>query len=428
MKKAGIFILALLSCLYFQAASGAENLSEGIKSGDFWKKSGQELLAGYFSGQRANWVDASKTTFRIGKPKLTLGGVKLGELLLRISEEGKPESMTIMVYNKGDDGTLDKKAFEEKIGTISEALTAMTGVEGKPFHVARDEAAVKLKAVGWTWPEGALTMESSSSKDGREFEAEFIRLRLAPTADALTRGGSGGRVSKSELLSRVEKQGKRVEIKGIPMVDQGQKGYCVVATAARVFAYYGMDFVDQHELASIGNTSSDGGTSTSEMAKALKKIGGRFQVRIKEIEAMDDFKSYQKVAKDYNRAARKLKKEPLPDFGYDVTGFWDKMNADTLRLARAGSQNQIDKWMKPVREYISQGIPVLWCLHLGIVPEPMTLSQSRGGHMRMIIGYDDDKKTIIFSDSWGAMHTSKEMPVVDAIAPTTSRMVLIPSR
>ncbi|MFR4224380.1 MAG: hypothetical protein ACLT38_12745 [Akkermansia sp.] len=39
-------------------------------------------------------------------------------------------------------------------------------------------------------------------------------------------------------------------IQDIPMVDQGQKGYCVVATAARIFAYYGMDYVDQHELAS----------------------------------------------------------------------------------------------------------------------------------------------------------------------------------
>ena len=55
------------------------------------------------------------------------------------------------------------------------------------------------------------------------------------------------------------------------MVDQGQKGYCVVATAARIFAYYGMDYVDQHELASLANTSADGGTNTAAMAENLKK-------------------------------------------------------------------------------------------------------------------------------------------------------------
>lgn len=57
------------------------------------------------------------------------------------------------------------------------------------------------------------------------------------------------------------------------MVDQGQKGYCVVATAARIFAYYGMDYVDQHELASLANTSADGGTNTAAMAENLKKSG-----------------------------------------------------------------------------------------------------------------------------------------------------------
>lgn len=409
-------------------ACGADSLSEGVKTGDFWKKGGQELLAQYFNGQRANWVDQSKTTFRIGKPSLTLGGVKLGELLLKMSQEGKPESMTVMVYNKGDNGSLDKKEFEEKLEKVSEVLTGLTGVKGKPSHVARDEAAVKLKAVGWVWPGGAIMLESSSSRDGREFEAEFIRLRLAPSAQSLTRGGDSERVTKASLAAHVEKQGKRVEIKGMPMVDQGQKGYCVVASAARVFAYYGMDFVDQHELASIANSSADGGTSTADMAKALKKIGGRFQIRVKDIDSMDDLKSYQKLTKDYNRLARKLKKEMLPDVTYDLTKFWDTIDAEVLREARAGSQNQIDKWMKPIREYISAGIPVLWCLHLGIVPEPLAINQSRGGHMRMIIGYDDEKKTIIFSDSWGAMHSSKEMPIVDAMAATTSRMVLMPSR
>jgi hypothetical protein len=34
----------------------------------------------------------------------------------------------------------------------------------------------------------------------------------------------------------------------VPMVDQGQKGYCVVASAERVMRYYGSK-VDENELA-----------------------------------------------------------------------------------------------------------------------------------------------------------------------------------
>ena len=74
------------------------------------------------------------------------------------------------------------------------------------------------------------------------------------------------------------------------------------------------------------------------------------------------------------------------------------------------------------------GIPVFWSVQLGIVPEPLRLSQTRGGHLRLIIGFDEAKKTLIFSDSWGAAHTEKEMPLADAIAITTGRQVMQPSK
>lgn len=74
------------------------------------------------------------------------------------------------------------------------------------------------------------------------------------------------------------------------------------------------------------------------------------------------------------------------------------------------------------------GHPRVWSVQLGIVPEPLRLSQTRGGHLRLIIGFDEEKKTLIFSDSWGAAHTEKEMPLADAIAITTGRQVMQPSK
>ena len=69
-----------------------------------------------------------------------------------------------------------------------------------------------------------------------------------------------------------------------------------------------------------------------------------------------------------------------------------------------------------------------WSVQWGIVPEPKRLSQTRGGHLRLIIGFDEEKKTVIFSDSWGAEHTDKEMPMADAIAIPTGRQVMQPSK
>lgn len=113
---------------------------------------------------------------------------------------------------------------------------------------------------------------------------------------------------------------------------------------------------------------------------------------------------------------------------YDWSGFWDNADGEVLKLARAGSPSQMDKWLNAIRPYITAGIPVLWSVQLGIVPEPLRLSQTRGGHLRLIIGFDEEKKTLIFSDSWGAAHTEKEMPLADAIAITTGRQVMQPSK
>jgi hypothetical protein len=270
-------------------------------------------------------------------------------------------------------------------------------------------------------------VEANTSRDNNNFEAEFIRLKIGPNEAAISRADASSRATKSDIKKHVIKEGKRIVIKDIPMVDQGQKGYCVVATASRIFAYFGMDYVDQHELASLCNTSASGGTSTEVMAESLKKIGSRFQIRVKVLDTLVARKDFANLIKDYNRAAGRLKKQKL-DQNSDWNGIWETADADVLRQARAGSQGQIDRWTKTIRPYLEAGIPILWSVQLGIVPEPKYISQSRGGHLRLIIGLDDEKKTVIFSDTWGAEHMEKEMPIVDAMSITTSRQIMQPSK
>ena len=64
-------------------------------------------------------------------------------------------------------------------------------------------------------------------------------------------------LKRGDLPANVVRKDGDVYIQGIPMVDQGQKGYCVVATASRVFQYYDIN-VDQHEMAQIANSSAEG--------------------------------------------------------------------------------------------------------------------------------------------------------------------------
>ena len=412
--------------ILFGVASGclmaAGDLGGELQSGSLWKLPRRELSNKYLVGEKFAPVDAS--SFRLlSRGRVTIGGLKPREIVMAWKED-LLDSMLVMVYNKGDDGTIDRESYEGKVEATVEALDALTGQKGKLKRVSKKESAVDVKAWEWVWPGGAMRLEASSSGKRRNFTAEFIRLTIGPDMEALERGGANDAANRSDLKEHVKKEeGGPVWIDGIPMVDQGEKGYCLPAAVSRVFAYYGMDGVDQHALAALCGSSGEGGTSSRAMLGALKKIGSKFHVRIIEL---DDIESAFTWMGDYDKFAKKLKKTPLRSSGF--LDAWDVADGSVLRAVRAGKPSQIEKWMKPIRKSISQGIPVLWSVTLGVFSEEVGLPQSRGGHMRLIIGYDDAKKTVLFTDTWGAGHEKKEMPVADAAAMTMQRYLLKPSR
>ena len=62
------------------------------------------------------------------------------------------------------------------------------------------------------------------------------------------------------------------------MVDQGAKGYCVVASAQRLFEYYGIS-CDMHQLAQIAGSDPDRGTSSLAINEELGAIDHLFKTR-----------------------------------------------------------------------------------------------------------------------------------------------------
>ena len=55
------------------------------------------------------------------------------------------------------------------------------------------------------------------------------------------------------------------------------------------------------------------------------------------------------------------------------------------------------------------------------------IPQAKGGHMRLIIGYNNKTNEIIYSDSWGAKHAMKRMPSDNAFPMTTGLYFMEPS-
>lgn len=411
-----LFAVLFFALILVPFCAGTD-LSDALVSGKFWKMSEAEFRR-LFSGTRYATVD--ENTRRVLKNSgLTFGALKLGEILVtRDAETGAYAKLDAVIYSKGDDGTLGRENFEKLLEESVAAIDAATGAAGTPFQTAKRETGVKTRAWKWELPMCFVRLEAAASGRGAAFTSEFVRVSIGPSEDSVERGGAADSVSRRDLKNNVVRDADgNVRIDGIPMVDQGSKGYCAPAAVSRVFAYYGMDGVDQHALAALCETRAQGGTSNSAMEKALEDISSAFRMRVIALDA----NGVRNYIAEYNKAAKKLKR-PL------VTGTdMGKMTfeAEVAREAFAGKPVQMRKWLAVVRKNIDAGVPVIWSVRLGLFPEPES-PQSRGGHMRLIIGYNEKTGTVFFSDSWGARHAVKEMPISQACAITVSRYVLRP--
>jgi hypothetical protein len=400
-----IAILALTLC---STALGID-ITESLRSGDFWKKPVQESLAGAFVSR----PDENHLRTR----ELQIGELTTGEVVITMEQE-KPVSMQAMLYNKGDDGIIGEDDFNNQIASARAAMEELSGTRGKKRSGGK-ASVVKLQAWEWKWNAGISRLEANASGKKRTFSPEFIRLNIGADTDALNSGGANDNISRFELRNNITTdEDGTVWLKNVPMVDQGQKGYCVPATLARVFAFYGMDQVDQHTLADLCDSKSGGGTSTLDMEHAMKKICKKYHTKFIELE--DYASTVKSVVPPYNQLAKREDK-PTVDI---YSNPFDKMDAEILRKVRTGKTSQVSKWMRDIKKNIDAGFPVIWSVTVGIYQEEIPLPQSRGGHLRLIIGYNSKEKTIIYTDSWGAEHARKTMPAANALSMSKGRYII----
>jgi len=305
--------------------------------------------------------------------------------------KGRLNGVTFSIFNRGDGGSITAEEFKRR-GAVCDTLLRQR-LEVTPSPRRPDPAQGHLTQ-GWTYfsIRGLAVLEFTPEADQGTFE--FLRLRLAPREAegpiaAAIRQRRGG-TSRSALSANVHQANDGdVFIEGIPMVDQGSKGYCVVASAQRLFEYYGIS-CDQHQIAQIADTNAERGTNTLMMMEALKKIDGRFQTHFKGLMAL--------------------------------------YTDGRLREMRNGQAADTREFSKQVHKYVDGGIPLLWSLELGRYPEvPPLERQAAGGHMRLIIGYNDKTNDLLFSDSWGAGHELKRMKRHDAYQATQGLFAIEPT-
>lgn len=409
LARAALALCFSAVCMPELASAG--DVAQAAADGTLWTQSTQEISDGVLKEVRFRIVDGTTVRMRRGA-QLQFAGLRTGDVLLQLSEDrSHAQMLNTTVYNKGDDGELSKADFEKLLSDSVEKLTALLKTEPKQHKTSAKETAVRLRAWEWESDHCAALLEASSTGSGKKYVAEFIRLTIAPEKSALERGGADDAAKRSELRGNVQHHDDgSVWIKGIPMVDQGEKGYCVPASLSRVFAYYGMDAVDQHSLAALCK-SSENGTTLEAMEKSLRSISAKFHVSVVPMEWL----SQKMLMKELPRLAQKKHMSPS-----------DLQPKHLLELLK-GKPAVVRKGMKDIKKYVDAGIPVVWAVMLGMFPE-QGLPQSMGGHMRLIIGYNEQKQAILYTDSWGAGHEMKAMPVDRACAITQALYVLRPKR
>ncbi len=380
-----------------------------VTTPDNWKMTSDEFEKTYTkNGNKLyRWLTSDKTRAKINRKlygnvelNLTLfeGTVPATEAIVDFAD-GKLNLITISVYNRADSGSISAEELEKQFKTIGKKMGET--LDTRPRR--RDADSKRgLLTEGYSWSSretgDALLEHNEGALKGED--QEFLRLRVArpdakgSLAESITHSRGGAAARLSDLPDNVvTADNGDVYVDNLPMVDQGDKGYCVVASAQRLFEYYGIG-ADMHQIAQIAESDPERGTSTLTMAKELDKIDYRFKTRL------------------------------------EIIGMGKPMTEVEKKRDRYTVGDPVDerKFLKEVRSYIDKGLPLLWSLELGRYPEKPNLNpQTAGGHMRMIIGYNDKTEEIIFSDSWGAGHELKRIKMSHAYAASHGLFVLKPT-
>lgn len=354
----------------------------------------------------AVWTDKLKRSAR-SVTALKIGTTISHETLFGF-RRGQLNKVTLMIYNKGDQDQIRKADY---VNMQEKAVANVQKFIGKKLAY-KPNAGLARNHLYWNVSTKHLVkLESNHTQSKRGFSAEYIRLTFTPPVKGLNAVNidriNNDILTNAELQAMVskEKDGS-VYISGIPMVDQGQKGYCACAATARILNYYGKD-IDQHEIAKLA-LSSAMGTGPDELKKALDLISTKLRLHFQTL-----VKCFLSNDNDIKRFLVKLER------AYKKEGYFFNsraLKADELRVVfakMAAQENRYKDFKKGIIRSIDSGRPLAWALILGIMPEA-DIPQASGGHMRLIIGYNEASEQIYYSDTWGAGHEKKVMDMQSA--------------
>lgn len=348
-----LFILGLLTlCCSVSAEEGRDLTLNRLFGCDIFCENGGEISEQIFL-HSGGWVEESRSGGRSSFRQYRRGENSSFETTVysrnAVFLDGTLESVTVVFSNLGD-STENRVgvnlAVRKDYGNLEKGITSILG-NGIP-HVDKS-GGIEERGRRWSYCGFDLFLTQEPSV--------YTRLRLSPSGEAIPKkvADSGIRLLNSQRLNK--RINGDVILVDFPMIDQGEKGYCVPASWTRVLQFMGVNA----DMYSVG-------------AATVSHAGGT----------------------DIFKAA-----------------------AVGAEIARSGGRRVVFPLLKPtVREvasYIDKGLPILWTMRysdefakLGHEVSGQDKGAVRGlkrvegtPHVCVIIGYNLSTGEIAITDSWG---------------------------
>ena len=329
----------------------------------------------------------------VRKPGYTLFGAVPYSVALYSNANGEAESLSIVFANKGDYGSkagfatehFNQKAGPDEPTSLADAMKrdhdliekALTKALGEGEKQRFGDTGTRRTALRWDWNEHSFLLSL--------VEGEYVSVQVVSSSHA-DAGGRSGRVSDADVRARLELSVRRgdngdVWVSGIPMVDQGPKGYCVPATFERAMRHMGVE-ADMYLLAMVGQSSAGGGTVVEWLIENLRSQVYRKGRRLRDI-AVSDLR-IRDLQRHIDAGIPLLWRMcSMPEYN-EIAG----KNTDT----RGGDAHA--EWLASVRkDFAKRGKP------------------SDNHHLCMIIGYTGKTGEVAVSDSWGKHFELRWVPI-----------------
>lgn len=359
---------------------------------------------------RAYW-EASKPSAKGGRTVYSayLSGEKIwgieAEQVKIEAENNVPVRLGIMFFNKGDTATrsgmghnsaassehkarFSEKAWDECFRQVTTALSELGGKRRCSIGAGK----LRRRTEAWKYGNTAFVLDAE--------ENEFVRVWIVPLErfGELTSAAIERAKSSAKLVENLKKNAfGDVWISGIPMVNQGQKGYCVPATIERVLRYYGIEDLDMHKIAELSGTLVGGGTSVQGMINALAPV-----VKKNRLEFTTQKLTFNKIRQSVDRGV------PMLWTMFSTPEYMSRMRINSLERQDGSDSATHAKRLD------------------ALAPLAFDAQRARAfAHICLIVGYNMKTKEICVSNSWGESLSELWVRFDDALIVSQERQVFL---